>query len=79
MYIPTYNKQGLINGLFGQNPLADPGWRGARDPHPLSVQFLSFSCSFRRKPCQMIGFRPKLNFTEILKTYIGQTATYPCV
>ena len=34
--------------------LADP--RGTRDTGPLSVQFLSFSCSFRQKSCQIISF-----------------------
>ena len=31
-----------------------------RDARPLSVQFLSFSCSFRQKSCQIIDFRPNL-------------------
>ena len=34
--------------------------RGTRDARPLSVQFVSFSCSFRQKYCQIIGFCPKL-------------------
>ena len=33
--------------------IGDPG--GARDVCPLSVQFLSFPCSFRQKPCQISG------------------------
>ena len=33
---------------------------GARDARPLSVQFLSISCSFRQKSCQIIGERPTL-------------------
>ena len=42
-------------GNKSPKPLADPR-EGARDGHPLSVQFLSFSCSFRQK----LGFRPEL-------------------
>ena len=38
--------------------LEDP--RGTRDTAPNLVQFLSFSCSFRQKSCQIIGFWPKL-------------------
>ena len=30
------------------------GWGAGRTPH--SAQFLSFSCSFRQKSCEMIGF-----------------------
>ena len=32
----------------------------------LFVQFLSFSCSFRQKTCQMIGFRPQLKGWRLL-------------
>ena len=38
--------------------LADP--RGRQELAPLTVQFLSFSGSFRLKSCQIIGFCPKL-------------------
>ena len=33
---------------------------GTRVPPPPPVQFLSFSCSFRQKPCQIIGFLSKI-------------------
>ena len=55
--------------LFNEElPLADP--RGAPGTPP-SVQFLSFSCSFRQKSWQIIGICPKLRgwrlpFWEIL-------------
>ena len=42
----------------GKTPLTDPG--GTRDAHFLSVQFLSFSCSFRPKFCQKIGFHSNI-------------------
>ena len=29
-------------------------------PLPTPIQFLSFSCSFRQKPCQIIGFGSKI-------------------
>ena len=35
------------------------GGGGNRDMCPLLVQFLSFSCSFRQKSCQIIDFCPK--------------------
>ena len=40
--------------------LGNQGGGGARDVCPLSVQFLSFSCSFWQKPCQIIGFCSKI-------------------
>ena len=39
--------------------LADPGG-GVLRTRPLSVHFLSFLCSFRQKPCQIIGFHFKI-------------------
>ena len=35
-------------------------WRGRYGSEPPSVRFLSFSCSFQRKPCQIIGYFPKI-------------------
>ena len=34
--------------------------RGSRDVSPLPVKFRSFSCSFQKRSCQIIGFCPKL-------------------
>ena len=39
--------------------LADPRG-GAKDAPPLGPNSVSFSCSFRQKSCQIIGFHPKL-------------------
>ena len=35
----------------------DGGGGGARDAHPSRYKFLSFSCSFRKISCQIIGFK----------------------
>ena len=48
--------------------LGDPGG-SSRDAHPLSVQFLSFSCSFWQKPYQIISF--------CLKSRVGDGAIPP--
>ena len=43
--------------LFNEElPLADPREAPGKPP---SVQFLSFSCSFRQKSCQIIGNLPQ--------------------
>ena len=54
--------------------LADPG--GTRDgPTSPSVQFLSFSCSFRQKSCQIILIGP--NSPPVLENLGCATATLP--
>ena len=35
-------------------------WRGRYGSEPPLVRFLSFSCSFQRRPCQIIGYFPQI-------------------
>ena len=53
-----YPSSELLNPVVDWFSLADPS-EGAGDAHPLLIQFRSFSCSFRQKSCQIIGFCTK--------------------
>ena len=51
----SFNESGDLVNITGRS-------KGCtRDGYPyLSVQFLSFSCSFRQNPCQIVGFCSKI-------------------